>query len=86
MPSQKPPGASQPSEPPARLTPSIARLAELVKADGRSVKTITSAAGIEPTVLAEILRGRLANPSPVTIERILTALGKAPGDMETPRR
>lgn len=70
---------------PGPLTPPVARLLELVDADGRSRGSIASAAGMSAAQLSQVLTGHRADPSITTVGRILAAIGKTWGDLDPPK-
>lgn len=67
---------------PGTLTPPVARLLELVEADGRTRNEIAAAAGMSPAQLSHVLTGHRAAPSITSVGRILAALGKSWKDLE----
>lgn len=67
------------------LAPVIARLLELVDADGRTRNEIAAAAGMSPAQLSHVLVGHRAAPSIITVERILDAIGKSWPDLAPPQ-
>jgi transcriptional regulator with XRE-family HTH domain len=71
---------------PGPLTPPVARLLELVEADGRPRGVIAAAAGMSPAQLSQVLTGHRADPSITTVGRILAALGKSWADLDPPKR
>lgn len=71
---------------PAPLKPHVARLLELVEADGRTRNAIAEAAGMSRAQLSQILTGYRADPSGSVLLRILEALGKDWPDLADPPR
>lgn len=71
---------------PGPLTPPVARLLELVEADGRSRAEIAAAARMAPAQLSQVLTGHRADPSITTVGRILAAIGKSWADLDPPKR
>jgi transcriptional regulator with XRE-family HTH domain len=69
---------------PGPLTPPVARLLELVEADGRTRNEIAAAAGMSPAQLSQVLTGHRADPSITTVGRILAAVGKSWSDLDPP--
>ena len=70
---------------PGPLRSPVARLLELVEADGRTRNEIAAAARMSPAQLSQVLTGYRADPSITTVGRILMALGKRWGDLDPPR-
>lgn len=69
---------------PGPLLPPVARLLELVEADGRSRNEIAAAAGMSPAQFSQVMTGHRSAPSIVTVGRILDALGKTWKDLDPP--
>jgi transcriptional regulator with XRE-family HTH domain len=67
-------------------TTPLARLAELVKLDGRTQAAIAEAAGMTPQEIARLISGARANPGIETVRRVLEGLGKSWKDLDPPRR
>ena len=66
------------------LTPPIARLLELVEADGRTRNEIAASTMMSRAQLSQVLTGHRANPSITTVGRILAALGRSWKDLDPP--